>query len=108
MPTPTALKRQGDDKLLIEWSDGQRRIYTWAELRDACPCAGCRDERSRPKPETLLPVLSPEQAQPPRPTAMKPVGRYAYQIHWNDGHSSGIYTFEYLRQLGEAAEGPQS
>ena len=40
-------------------------------------------------------------AGPPAPVAMKPVGRYAYQIVWNDGHDSGIYTLEVLRKLGQ-------
>jgi DUF971 family protein len=33
---------------------------------------------------------------------MKPVGHYAYQITWNDGHSTGIYPVERLRELGSA------
>ncbi|MBI3466350.1 MAG: DUF971 domain-containing protein [Planctomycetes bacterium] len=102
---PVALKKQGDEKLLVEWSDGQRRLYRWSELRESCPCAMCRDERSRPAP--LLPLLSPAQAQPPRPKAMHPVGRYAYQIEWNDGHDAGIYSFSYLRQLGVPVPGEQ-
>ena len=34
---------------------------------------------------------------------MKPVGNYAYGIEFSDGHDTGIYTFEYLRELGEVA-----
>ena len=33
-------------------------------------------------------------------TGMQPVGQYAYSIEFSDGHSSGIYTLEYLRELG--------
>jgi DUF971 family protein len=36
------------------------------------------------------------------PTAIHYVGQYALQFVWSDGHSSGIYTFEYLRELWDA------
>ena len=105
MLVPVALKTEGDDKLVIEWSDGQSRLYQWADLRGNCPCATCNDERSRNEPASLLPVLSQEEAKPVRPESMNPVGRYAYQIYWNDGHKSGIFTFDYLRQLGQEISG---
>ncbi len=99
---PTKLERAGDDGLLMEWSDGQKRRYTVRQLRDQCPCATCREKRSAPKqPTTMLPVLSMEDTQPMRIAGMKPVGTYAYSIVFSDGHDSGIYTFEQLRSLGE-------
>lgn len=104
---PVVLKTEGPDRLLIEWSDGHRDVFTWAFLRQHCPCAVCRAEAEKPKP--LLPILKPEETEPPRPTAMEPVGRYAYQISWRDGHSSGIYSFEYLLELASqqhVADGP--
>ena len=42
---PLALRKDGSDRLIIEWSDGHRAVYTWQHLRANCPCAGCRDER---------------------------------------------------------------
>jgi len=96
---PISLKVEGNDRLVIEWNDAVRHEYTWATLRKNCPCAGCRSEREKPPP--LMPIIKLEEAQPPRPRSIEPVGRYAYQIHWIDGHDSGIYTFEVLRQLGE-------
>ena len=96
---PTGLEREGDDRLVIEWSDGVRHVLPWTLLRESCPCAECRIEREKPQP--LMPIIDPAQAQPPRPQSMEPVGRYAYQLVWKDGHSSGIYTFEFLRQLGQ-------
>ncbi len=49
--------------------------------------------------------MKPEEvaAGPPAPVAMTPVGRYGYQITWNDGHDAGIYTLETLRALGQPA-----
>lgn len=102
---PVALKGH-PESLTITWSDGAEYTIRWQTLRDACPCATCRDERSQPPaPQNeLLPVLSPAEAAPLRVAAMQPVGNYAYGIHFSDGHNSGIYTFELLRALGEAAE----
>ena len=101
---PTRLERQGDGRLLIEWSDGQRRSYTYREIQENCPCATCREKRAKPPEPSrgLLPVLAPEEAQPLELVSMQPVGNYAYQIHFNHGCESGIYTFELLRELGTA------
>ena len=99
---PTKLELAGEDRLLIHWSDGQKRQYTFRQLRDACPCASCREKRSaQTKPANLLPMLSLEEARPLKITGMKPVGNYAYSIAFTDGHDTGIYTFELLRSLGE-------
>lgn len=113
-PTPVALKAT-DDALLITWSDGVTHRLTWKTLRDACPCATCREQREQraaggdsasadSQPADLLPVLSLQEARPLRVSNMKPVGNYAYDIDFTDGHSTGIYTLEHLRALGEAAE----
>lgn len=101
-PAPTKLSLSGENRLLIEWSDGQTRCYTFQELRDKCPCASCREKRSQPPAaSTLLPVLSPAEARPLKVLGMKPVGNYAYAIEFSDGHDTGIYTCEFLRELGE-------
>jgi DUF971 family protein len=98
---PLALKREGDG-LKIEWSDGAATFATWRKLREQCPCAGCIEDRAKP-PDPFR-VLTPQEAAagPPAPVSMVPVGHYAYQITWNDGHSSGIYPLELLRKLGTA------
>ena len=96
---PVALKREGDDWLIIQWSDGHRSMYTWQHLRANCPCASCRDERDRP-PDPFR-ILKPNEVPntPLRPVAMQAQGRYAYKITWSDGHDTGIYTIENLRAL---------
>jgi DUF971 family protein len=96
---PLSLKREGDG-LKIEWSDGVATFAAWRHLRANCPCAGCIEERSKP-PDPFR-VLTPQEAAagPPAPVAMRPVGHYAYQITWNDGHDTGIYPLEVLRNLG--------
>lgn len=99
-PQPTSLRREGDG-LRIDWSDAIATHTTWRALRKACPCATCEDERA--KPVNPFRVLSDREvsAGPPAPAKMKPVGSYAYQIEWNDGHSTGIYTLAALRELGQ-------
>jgi DUF971 family protein len=100
-PRPTKLELRGADRLLIGWSDGQRREVTVGQLRSACPCATCREKRAAPPPPTnALPVLSMAEARPLTIVGMKPVGNYAYGISFSDGHDTGIYTIEFLRELG--------
>ncbi len=98
---PTSLKIVADDVLQIKWNDGQVRQYRIAELRNVCPCATCREKRNAPPPPaTELPVISHEEAQPLRIVHMEPKGRYAYAIHFSDGHNTGLFTLESLRELG--------
>jgi DUF971 family protein len=102
---PTALEIAADQRLLITWSDGQRRLYTIRALRDACPCATCREKRSQPIDPFALPTLKQVATVPLGIAAMQPLGNYAYSIAFNDGHDTGIFAFDLLRQLGEAAPG---
>jgi len=102
MSYPTALERTADNRLLITWSDGQRRSYRVRELRDACPCATCREKRSQPADPLALPTLKIVQTEPLSIAAMEPMGNYAYAIRFSDGHDTGIFSFELLRELGEA------
>ena len=99
---PTKLELRGDNRLFVQWSDGQKREITVSQLRSACPCATCREKRAKP-PEPaggLLPVLSLAEARPLAIQGMKPVGNYAYSIAFSDGHDTGIFTLEFLRELG--------
>jgi DUF971 family protein len=102
--TPTALEIRDGNRLSIAWSDGTRRDYTFRELRDSCPCASCREKRNAPAKPMLLPVLSAAEIQPLKISAMTPVGNYAYSITFSDGHDTGIFTLEFLREHGTAVE----
>jgi DUF971 family protein len=104
---PIGLSLVEANRLQIKWSDGQLREYSVRELRDACPCASCREKRNAPaEPEKSgqammsLPVLSAAEARPLAIEGMKPVGSYAYTIAFSDGHGTGIYTLDHLRELG--------
>jgi DUF971 family protein len=73
-PLPTAMRREGD-LLVIEWNDGFKGVVSWKRLRDACPCAGCKEEREKPADPFRL--LKPEELTPLAALSMPRVGRYA-------------------------------
>ncbi len=104
---PTHLKLLAPDQLQITWSDGVQHVLTVRQLRTLCPCATCREQRQAEnrqaeanRPPSLT-VLSPAETEPLRFLAMRPVGHYAYAVAFSDGHDTGIFTLEFLRQLGE-------
>ena len=98
---PTELKLLNPETLQIAWSDGLVSRIMIAELRENCPCATCIEKRSKPQPATLLPILKPEETRPLAITKMEPQGRYAYAIDFSDGHNTGLFTLDLLRELGE-------
>lgn len=100
VPYPVKLELTPDDHLLIEWSDAEQSRITFQRLRQNCPCAHCRVAARNPPKAELLPVIIAEEAQPLSIEGMKPLGNYAYVIHFSDGHDSGIYEFSLLRSLG--------
>jgi DUF971 family protein len=88
-------------KLNVEWDDGQHCEYSLSYLRAECPCAECRGAHETEDPaETTdnfeLPVVDPSATSLDR---IEKVGDYAIQLHWKDGHSHGIYSWNYLRSL---------
>lgn len=101
--TPKTIKLAGgNDTLTIQWSDGHASAYPYRLLREQCPCATCTElERPRAAAPNPLILLG---AKPIKPLRAELVGRYALQIFWNDGHSTGIYSFEFLRRLCSCAE----
>ncbi len=95
---PVKVRQVSPTELRIEWDDGHVGRYTMQTLRDNCPCASCRIEREEAEGTMTLPVLTPGKYDL---RGVEPVGSYALQISWGDGHRTGIYTYEYLRQLCE-------
>ena len=93
----------------IDWLDGHRSSWSFAWLREACPCATCVEERKldgrkagqpKPAPAAVLLMYTP----PAKPASAHAVGRYAIQFNWQDGHSGGIYSWEYLRRSCQCPE----
>jgi DUF971 family protein len=87
----------------ITWADGHSSHYDFAYLRDHCPCATCNEERD--KKQQLASASSAQFAPLPmfkpkaRAQSASPVGNYAIQISFSDGHSTGIYSYDHLRSI---------
>jgi DUF971 family protein len=100
--TPLSLDLKKDAALTIQWQDGRRSVYPVLYLRSKCPCAACKEERkslAAAKPKMSLRVLPGNFDKPLAATTAELVGNYALRIEWSDNHSSGIYSFDYLRGI---------
>ncbi len=97
---PVSLSMTPAKHLQIVWDNGETRVYSPQHLREHCPCAHCQAKRLNPQPKPLLQVLKIEDTIPLAITRLHTVGNYAYGIDFSDGHNSGIFTLELLRQIG--------
>ena len=92
--SPVEVRHDRDNgRVVIKWDDGFRRQYPLDDLRNACPCAGCRGH-------------SPGEVEPPKVSGIalkniEEVGHYALRFSWSDGHQTGIYTWTYLEEIGQ-------
>jgi DUF971 family protein len=94
MIEPRRIIEENDSELSISWSDDAETKYNAADLRRACPCAGCINEWTGEK------MLKAENiANDLSFSSISIVGRYALNFHFSDGHETGIYSFDYLRKL---------
>jgi DUF971 family protein len=93
----TLNKKAQQPYLEIEWSDDTKCQYPLSHLREACPCAECRGGHANMglehAPDNLL-TLTPARSY--SVVELQQVGNYAIQFVWNDGHSAGIYAWEFL------------
>lgn len=83
----------------IKWSDGHTSRYDFPYLRDHCPCATCNDERLKKEQDKPGTVLLPMYKERVKARGAKAVGNYAIQVDFSDAHTTGIYTFEHLREI---------
>jgi len=89
----TEIARQPETQnVRLVWSDGFSAECAYDTLRGYCPCAGCQGHSAQE-----IQYFKPPM--PVEPVSIEPVGNYAISIHWSDGHATGIYRFDYLRQL---------
>jgi DUF971 family protein len=94
VPRPVRITPFPNGEIGVAWEDGHESYYAGHALRCACACATCVDEMTGAK---LL-----REAQVPadvRALSIHPVGNYGISVRWSDGHETGIYTFERLREL---------
>jgi DUF971 family protein len=99
MPTPLKMNLKRDEKLEIQWDDGKLSVYPISLLRTMCPCAMCREVRDAGKTKSSLNILPGNFSAPLSALSAELVGNYALKIEWSDQHGSGIYSFQYLRQI---------
>lgn len=106
-PAKVRVKKTEGTGVEIDWKDGHKSQWSFAWLRNACPCATCHEDREKsgrapgePKLQPLLRLYEP----PSQPVEVTPVGNYALRFKWNDGHQSGIYSWEYLRRVCQCSQ----
>ncbi|KAB2671360.1 MAG: DUF971 domain-containing protein [Verrucomicrobia bacterium] len=105
---PTDIQPIGQE-LAVKWDDGTETFVGLETLRRYCPCAGCMGEHD------IFGNLykAPERPYGPRAfeiVQIRPVGGYAIQPVWGDGHQTGLYTWDWIRRVADArdAEGTQA
>lgn len=104
MNTPVHLDLDREKGLRVQWADGQESFYPITHLRKWSPSAETkqlREELAR-NPLTVLPPSVVGHTGPLRAERAELVGNYAIRIHFSDGHHTGIYSWEYLRQIDPA------
>jgi DUF971 family protein len=91
--TPTEIRRLPEERRLrILWSDGHAGEYDYDYLRGYCPCAACQGH-------VAVAIRFQPPPRPVSPESIRPVGNYGISIQWSDGHATGIYRFEFLREI---------
>ncbi len=97
-PSPTAITLHQKSRLLeIAFSDGKRFSLSYEYLRVYSPSAEVRGHG--PGQEVLQTGKREVEIR-----ALEPVGSYAVQPVFSDGHDTGIYAWDYLYELGVAQE----
>ena len=95
---PTKIQKTENNILRFFWNDGKVTDISYEKLRDECPCVNCKGESVIF--DTYIPIKSPfKPAGFYEIEKIETVGNYAIQIHWKDGHNTGIYNWEMLRLI---------
>src|ERR1035437_8361162 len=101
-PVPVDIKAdRAGGTLCVQWDDSHESLYSLATLRWACPCAVCHGEWGQPGVLDTVDTLPPDELQL---EDLELVGSYGISPTWKSGHSTGIFTFEYLRSLCPCGE----
>ncbi|HTE49262.1 MAG TPA: DUF971 domain-containing protein [Kofleriaceae bacterium] len=98
MPMPLEIVGLGKDRVRFVWEEGAEQEISARDLRLRCACAMCRSEVTG---ERILDDASVPQAI--TVTTMSLVGNYGLNIHFSDGHTTGIYRFLDLRGVPDSA-----
>lgn len=97
--TPLKIERLSQaQSLRVEWADEHVCEMPYDYLRRACPCATCNRERERA--EGGLRVVTEKVLEDTlQIDEISLVGAYAVRLAWSDGHTTGLYTFRFLREI---------
>ncbi|MBF0294393.1 MAG: DUF971 domain-containing protein [Magnetococcales bacterium] len=91
---PTEIRQKRAERVLeVTWDTGEKFRYTMEFLRVQCPCAKCAGHT--PAEAQLV-----DGKQDVVITELVPVGHYAIKCVFDDGHDSGLYSWETLFELG--------
>ena len=91
-PSPAELRvTPGGASLAIAWNDGATALIAAPGLRRACRCAACTAARATGKSVTAEADVTI--------SAVEPIGGYAINVAFSDGHARGIYPWAFLREL---------
>lgn len=93
---PTEIKNIKNREISITWNDGHVSPYPVALLRSNCPCATCNELRRNRDPLRVVQGNTPAEILA---LDVQIAGNYAINIKWSDGHNTGIYTFDSLRNM---------
>lgn len=88
----------GPSELVISWVDGHVSTYPNRYLRGECPCAACVDEWTHERRLDVEAIPADIHI-----LSVQPVGNYALKFAWSDGHDTGLYGLERLRDIGNMA-----
>jgi DUF971 family protein len=100
MTQPKKIKRTESNTLQITWNDEEITEISLTDLRDKCPCVHCQGETVIFS--SYIPIKSPFKAAGfYEIEKIEPVGNYAVQIIWKDKHNTGIYSWEYLKEISK-------
>ncbi|HAR44161.1 MAG TPA: hypothetical protein DCS07_16275 [Bdellovibrionales bacterium] len=92
--SPTQIEPFSTTEMLVAWNNGEKYAVSYVELRFYCPCAGCVDENTGQRTIQRT-SINPEV----RTTDATLVGRYAVQLSFSDGHTTGIFSFDHLLEI---------
>ena len=94
---PSKIKIREKEFLEITWNNSELKSIKLVNLRNNCPCAICAAEKEEWGAK-YIPIYTNEQLTISK---INIVGSYAISIEWTDGHSTGLYDFDYLYKLFE-------
>ncbi|HEX7878893.1 MAG TPA: DUF971 domain-containing protein [Candidatus Eisenbacteria bacterium] len=104
-PIPAAIDLIADRDVVITWSDGSTTCHPAAALRARCPCATCGQETGGPNAHAPIKLGEPLPLMPAKARTdvtirdVEAIGHYAIRFTFSDGHDTGIYSYEMLREM---------